>query len=161
MATDKREPLRAEFKPDQVKVLFIGESRPHNENTFFYCGAGELYQRTVEAFTTVYARPWAEATQFLKFFKASGCYLDDLCSEPVNHLRKTREEKSLRRRKRNEGVQPLAGRVRDTNPDAIFVVMKAISGHVQKAIELAGVHPPRIWYLPFPAQGLNSAMCRN
>lgn len=141
------EKIRLSYKPDTIKVLFIGESPPANE-TFFYKADSNLYRYTKEAFAIVYEGKCGSGTDFLRFFKSIGCYLDDLCLEPINKL-----DRPTRLRKRSDAVPSLAERIRVANPRSIVVVMKAIIENVQEAIDKARIDRISTYYLPFPAQG--------
>ncbi len=75
--------LRRQYKPEDARVLFVGESPPTG-GTFFYEGNSVLYYATEEAFLK--ALPEIKGKSFLDSFKELGCYLDDLGLEPVNRL---------------------------------------------------------------------------
>jgi hypothetical protein len=79
--------LRKLFRPPKVNVLFIGESPPAG-GTFFYQADSRLYQRTRAAFGRAFGRSMPEGAEFLREFQRLGCYLEDLCAEPVNRLPK-------------------------------------------------------------------------
>ena len=84
------EQIRQEYKPEFIRVLFIGESPP-NSGTFFYLDDPYrtfLLRYTRDAFEDVYHQKWQEPGSFLLFFRSRGCYLDDLCHKPINHLEK-------------------------------------------------------------------------
>ncbi|MDV2504483.1 MAG: hypothetical protein RX318_11095 [bacterium] len=146
MVTISLEELRFTFKPDPIRVLFIGESPPAG-GTFFYKADSNLFRYTQEAFSNVYDEKCGLGTDFLRFFKSIGCYLDDLCLEPINKL-----DKPTRLRKRSDAVPSLAERIRVANPRSIVVVMKAIMENVQEAIDITRIDRVPTYYLPFPAQ---------
>lgn len=129
----RREELRQSFKPTKVKTLFIGESPPAG-NTFFYNGNSKLYQCISSSFQAVFPSMSKGPDKFLKQFSEMGCYLDDLCIDPVNKLS---EEKRIQARKR--GIPGLSQRISILNPAAIICVMKAISSHVNEAIQISGI----------------------
>ena len=139
--------LRQVYRPGDVCVLFIGESPPVGK-TFFYAANSHLFRYTREAFLKVYGAACGDGDRFLRFFQSLGGYLVDLCDEPVNDL-----PQQARKSKRNEGIRPLARRIKEANPRAIVVVMKAIQKHVQQSVDLASANDLFIYYLPFPAQG--------
>jgi hypothetical protein len=141
------EELRLSYRPDTIRVLFVGESPPAG-GTFFYLANSKLFKYTQKAFASVYGEECGQGTNFLQFFKSIGCYLDDLCLEPINRL-----DKPTRRRKHAAAVPSLAERIRSTAPCAVIVVMKAISENVQDAISAAQIGPLPTHSLPFPAQG--------
>jgi hypothetical protein len=77
------EPLRLDFLPDDVRLLFLGESPPAG-GTFFYLANSKLCEATKEAFRSALPDQ-VRGPNFLVRFAELGCYLDDLCLEPVNH----------------------------------------------------------------------------
>lgn len=80
---DQRVQSRFHYRPGVIKILFVGESAPHN-GTFFYHKDSNLFNGMLEAFKEVY--PEINQVNFLEKFKEMGFYLEDLCEEPVNHL---------------------------------------------------------------------------
>jgi hypothetical protein len=141
------EAIRHSYKPKSIRVLFIGESPPAG-GTFFYKGDSNLARYTQRAFTNVFGTSIGEGENFLRSFKELGCYLDDLCLQPVNHL-----SENQRQRYRDESVDGLAVRIQAASPEVVVVVMKRILPFVEQAAYQAGLAAlPRI-DLPFPAQG--------
>ncbi len=59
-----------------MKILFVGEARPA-KGTFFYFGNSNLYKYTKEAFEK------ANISFSLEKFKEIGCWLYDVCDEPI------------------------------------------------------------------------------
>jgi hypothetical protein len=145
MRESQLESLRQSFRPERVKVLFIGESRPRG-GTFFFAGNSNLAHYTQEAFERLYG-PFADTSAFLKRFSALGCYLVDLCSEPVNGF--TLLERSTACR---AGESTLARAITREQPRAIVVVKMSLKPFVMRAIAQAGMrHEPTM--LPFPSFG--------
>jgi hypothetical protein len=140
------EDIRRSYRPQTIHVLFVGESPPAG-GTFFYSANSNLFRYTNEAFEVVCGPVCGTGDSFLRFFQSRGCYLDDLCLEPVNRLRKP-----ARRLKHRQGVQALAERIEAAQPRAFVVVMKAIEGYVRQAIRLARAGDRPAFFLPFPAQ---------
>jgi hypothetical protein len=141
------EQIRQEYKPEFIRVLFIGESPP-NSGTFFYLDDPYrtfLLRYTRDAFEDVYHQKWQEPGSFLLFFRSRGCYLDDLCHKPINHL-----EKKSRLIKRKGAVKSLSERIKDMKPSSIIIVMKGIEKYVTEAIGDTSV--PR-YSLSFPSHG--------
>lgn len=136
--------LQNSFRPSLVKVLFIGESRPSN-GTFFYRGDSRLARYTREAILDEHED--APPAVFLERFRSMGCFLVDLCEEPVNWL-----SASERRIAREAGETKLAKKLEKLQPLAIIVVMKGIAQSVERACRKAKICVPR-HVLPFPAQG--------
>jgi len=141
------EAVRARFKPEPIRVLFVGESPPAG-GTFFHNANSNLYRYTEEAFATAFNRQFEPGEEFLEFFAGLGCYLDDLCAVPVNH-----HDKGERELQRMSGITSLSARMQITPPKAIVVVMKAIEQHVRQAANQAGLGRIPVFALPFPAQG--------
>ena len=139
--------LRLSFKPDKIKVLFVGESPPAN-GTFFYKADSNLYHYTQQAFASAFGSKYGPGEDFLKYIKDRGYYLDDLCLEAVNQL-----DDTTRRSKRDEGVPFLASRIREYRPEAIVVVMSAIKAQVEQSAQTAGLGSVPFHAVPFPAQG--------
>jgi len=147
MACKTIESKRERYKPDEVRVLFIGESPPAN-GTFFYCENSNLARYTKEALEKVCGK-FNSMADFLRLFKEKGCYLVDLCDEPVNNL-----GKSERNKRRNEGIENLSHILEKLKPKRIVVIMKAIKPYVKKALGTrASLFDIDKNTLPFPAQG--------
>ena len=138
------ESLRRSYRPEQVRLLLVGESPPAS-GRFFYRANSSLYRATREAFARVYERDWSTDSEFLEFFQSLGCYLDDLCLEPIDkHDDLDREEK------RKLAVPSLAARIKSYDPERIASVMYEIHGHVCRAASLAGMERAVAASLPFP-----------
>jgi hypothetical protein len=138
------ETLRTSYRPDPVRVLFVGESAPAG-GTFFYSGDSNLFQQTRQGFEAAYQCIWPSATEFLAAFKQLGCYLDDLCIEPVNHL-----DDRQRYQRRIDSVPSLGERLATYAPTALVIVMKKIEPYVNEAMEQVGIDIPHQYVLPFP-----------
>jgi len=136
--------LRTRYMPKETRILFVGESPPSG-GTFFYAANSNLYFATEEAFLT--ALPALDGKDFLAEFQRMGCYLDDLCLEPVNHL-----DDTLRVAARGEGQERLAEHVRILQPRTIIVVMVAIADNVARAAREAGQGSVPLYVLPFPGR---------
>jgi hypothetical protein len=141
------ERLRREYRPEVVRVLFVGESPPVG-GTFFYKGDSNLARHTREAFTVAFNMACDNAESFLRFFKDMGCYLDDLCLVPVNRLDDEERDST-----RIAGIEDLAQRIRSLSPHAVVAVMRGIAPHVGKATRLAGLEGIPFHSLPFPTMG--------
>jgi hypothetical protein len=141
------EHLRQSYRPDDIRVLFVGESPPAG-GTFFYKVDSNLARYTQQAFSQAFERQFASGEAFLRFFKALGCYLDDLCLAPLNRL-----DKRDRKRHRTKGVGLLTARMRTASPQAVVSVMLAIAPQVRQAVHAAGLHATLFFSLPFPALG--------
>lgn len=147
MANDTlRERLRHSYRPDNVRILFVGESPPAGD-TFFYEANSVLFHHTQEAFTRAFDRSFASGKDFLDFFRSQGCYLEDLSLVALN-----RASVIKRRRHRTKGINSLAKRIRAASPATVIVVMRAIRAQVNQAVQQAGI-AASIYFLPFPAFG--------
>lgn len=143
-AVQRAELIRRRYLPKEVRVLFVGESPPAG-GIFFYAANSNLYFATEEAF--VAALPALAGKDFLEEFRRLGCYLDDLCLEPVHRLE---AGDPLRVAARAEGQERLAEHIRIWRPKAIVVVMVAIAENVARAKREAGLQNVRWHVLPFP-----------
>lgn len=137
----EQEKARLNFKPKNIRFLFIGESMPAG-GTFFYFENSNLYNYTKEAFLQNF--DWPEK-DFLKFFKSNGFYLDDLCQEPINHLTESEKKQA---RKAYEAS--LSDRLKEYKPLVIMSTPKSIEKNVNSAINLSGLRIEN-YSLPFPA----------
>jgi len=145
--TQAKEARRREYKPRATAVLFIGESPPSGE-TFFYDANSKLYRETKRAFQT--AVPDLMKPSFLKSFQQLGCYLDDLCLEPVNQLKETAAGKKRLAQTRKAGENPLAVRIRAAQPRALVLIGLGIERNVRRAARRAGHAQTPFYPLPFP-----------
>ncbi len=139
--------IRKTYLPSRVRVLYIGESRPHN-GTFFYLQNSLLYSAIFESYTKLFPEM---SNHFLEHFARLGLYLDDLVDEPVNHL-----DTTIRLSKRNEGIPSLAKRIQLFKPNAIICVIKSIEEQVFEAIKLSKSQISYLEVLPFPTQNYKS-----
>jgi hypothetical protein len=135
--------MRRKFRPTEVRVLFVGESPPAG-GTFFYFGNSILFRATRDAFQR--AVPDLLSRDFLASFSGLGCYLEDLCSQPVNRL-----PDAPRRTARRDSESALAARLTKTSPKAVIVVMSAIAENVRRSLASAEIDCP-VYVLPFPSR---------
>lgn len=149
-----REERRAHYRSEMiernvdVKVLFVGESPHFGDKTFFYCASGNLYKNTLKAFAEVYGKQLCgEGEQFLKFFSWRGCYLDDLCLDPVDCF-----DKATRKQMRRQSEASLAERIGHMEPKPLqcIVVMKGIEKNVRSTLQQAGTSTIRFRSVTFP-----------
>lgn len=129
MSADEREALRRRYLPARVRILFIGESPPAG-GRFFYSADSELYRATRDAFYAALGERLREP--FLACFAELGCYLDDLCREPVNWL-----PTQMRRAAHRAGEEHLATSICRLQPQIIIVLLKSIESNVARAAALA------------------------
>ncbi|MBV8632566.1 MAG: hypothetical protein JOZ83_16690 [Silvibacterium sp.] len=144
------EELRQQYHPDPIRVLFVGESRPAG-GTFFYKGDSGLARYTKQAFQHAYDLPELAMADYLSGFKAAGCYLDDLCLEPVNRM-----SASGRRAAWKRAVEPMANRLREYSPGLIVPMLRSIESRVRQAAEKAGLLDRMRPALPYPGMGFHS-----
>lgn len=146
MNTDPYEVIRESFRPNRIRVLFVGESRPNN-GTFFYNGDSHLARYTCEAFSPQDG-PMLDMPSFLEQFRALGCYLIDLCPQPVNGMSDPERKCAWL-----TGEPALAAAICTAQPLAIVVVKKSIAKSVARASDSASSVPIPKYVLPFPTYG--------
>ena len=136
--------LRNSFKPECVRILFVGESVPQN-GTFFYMGNSNLYRYTQAAFVDVGIEFSLE--QFMKY----GCWIYDVCDVPVNGLTRVQRRESI-----SNALPQLFATIGILKPEFIIVVKK---GDMQKIVfravcEKCGyLVEATAFNLPFPSFG--------
>lgn len=141
--TDPREALRQRYRPDDIVVLFVGESAPAG-GTFFYEANSNLFRATREACALAFGNV-PDGTAFLRWFRDQGFWLCDLTDRPVN-----RKRGRPRKLEVNAGVAGLAAVIADAQPDFVVSVKTSIETEVRQAAERAGFAGNRIVVLPFP-----------
>jgi len=139
------EKIRQSYAPDRIKLLLIGESPP-DSGKFFYVKS-HMTTYTSQAFEKAHGIKFKDNSDFLKYFKDCGCFLDDLCHTPVNHLSKKDREKEL-----ENCIATLSERIKKFNPPVVAIVLKKIEKYVREAITKSGC-TPEIYVLPFPGNG--------
>ena len=126
----EREALRRRYKPDEVRILFIGEAPPRS-GRFFYRGNSGLYRAVRDTFLTAFSTLTAD--KFLEAFQASGCYLVDLCGQPVDHLLP-----KVRATICSDGEGRLEHAVRCLRPKVVVTLVRSIRGSVEQVLAKAG-----------------------
>jgi len=144
------EELRRQYRPRQIKVLFVGESPPAR-GTFFYKGDSGLARYTKLAFRQAYNLPDLAMADFLHGFKAAGCYLDDLCVEPVNRMTMPDRRAVWKR-----DVDYLARRLETDLPWIIVPILRSIETSVRQAAENARILDRVHGAIPYPSMGFHS-----
>jgi len=119
------ERLRRSYRPERVRLLFIGESPPAS-GRFFYRRDSGLYRAIRDAFRTI--DPSITDDTFLGIFQRSGCYLIDACAAPVDHL-----DRNSRRAACLASEPALARRIRRLEPAGIVTLVQSIEENVQRA----------------------------
>jgi hypothetical protein len=140
-----RESIRRNFRPSKIRILFVGESPPAN-GAFFYMDS-PMTNYMAQVFAQVCGKEFQSLNDFLSFFKAEGCYLDDLSYAPVDNL-PPRE----RRQTVDSCVGALAERMKEYKPKHVVVVLMRIEASVRRAAYIAKLQVP-IHAVPFPGQG--------
>jgi hypothetical protein len=138
-----RERLRRQFRPPQVRLLFIGESAPAS-GRFFYSRDSGLYRAIRDAFRGI--DPSIDDRNFLTAFQASGCYLIDLCQEPVDRL-----DPQSRGAARAAGEHSLSVEIARTRPGAIAPLLRSIAANVSRAVSHSNWQGELI-PLPYPGR---------
>lgn len=142
-----REETRLRHRPPDVRVLFVGESPPAN-GTFFYMENSNLWRYTREAFQSVYGDVCFTGARFCEFFKSTGCYVEDLCLEPVNHMNDAKRRQVCR-----AAVGSLAERMSVLAPHVAVCVKMSVASYVRSAMFEAGLQVVPFHLLPFPSCG--------
>ena len=137
------------YRPDEIKCLLIGESPPSEvKNYFFLASNADLYNFTKQAFEIAFPDKLKGSDNFLNFFKNLGCFLDDLCEEPINNIK---NNKIIRKENWNNSIKSLENRIRDYNPQVIICISKQIEENVEKSILQSGVRLKYFKTICYPA----------
>lgn len=140
------ENIRQAYKPDYIKILFVGESAP-STGDFLYFGNNPFTTYTRKAFEKAYKLRFLSDKAFLDYFKNQGCFFDDLSHEPVDHLGKGHRDQALK-----GSAFSLAMRLQMYQPDVVITCLKKIESHVEEAIRIADIQC-LFYTLPFPEKG--------
>lgn len=135
--TRRFEEERERYKPDPIRVLFVGESRPASGHFFYIPDDSKgLRYYTEEAFRNVFGDQAGTGAAFLAFFKGRHSYLDDLCREPLNLVEGRRRYQAW-----EEAAGDFASRLQHHSPEAMVLTMKgrAFAGVVAYATVGAGL----------------------
>jgi hypothetical protein len=138
-----REELRHRYRPDDLRLLFIGEAPPAS-GRFFYQQDSGLYRAIRDTFRVI--DPSISDANFLTVFQTAGCYLIDLCGRPVDQL-----DAKQRRAACVAGEADLAQTIRELQPPEIVVMVRSIRVNVQRACSRAGWDRP-VLELPYPGR---------
>lgn len=144
VATDL-ETVRDRYRPHNVRLLLVGESRPES-GKFFYMKSA-MTTHTAHAFESAQGRQFSSTEAFLEHFKHCGCFLEDLSRTPVDRWSQKKRDDHLR----NE-VSPLSERIKALNPSVVVIFLKRIAPYVREAVEMSGCDPV-VYVLPFPGLG--------
>jgi hypothetical protein len=139
----RRESLRRTFRPEIIRLLFIGEAPPLS-GRFFYQRDSGLYRAMRDAFRTVDAS--IDDETFLAAFHGAGCYLVDLCPEPVDHL-----DSEARRAACRASEASLGKMIAQLQPAMIGTLVRSIEANVARSAAGADWHGPFL-HLPYPGR---------
>ncbi len=139
----QRERFRRSFRPADLRLLFIGESPPAS-GRFFYQRDSGLYRAMRDAFRVI--DPSINDENFLATFQGVGCYLVDLCPEPVDQL-----DSQSRRRACRAGEELLSSKIARLRPAMIATLLRSIEGNVTRAASHANWRGSFI-HLPYPGR---------
>lgn len=142
-STLARERLRRKYRPARVQLLFVGEAPPAS-GRFFYQADSGLYRAILEAFAIAF--PTMPEGGFLESFRDLGCYLVDLCREPVDRL-----SKAQRRRTCLESEARLGTVLKRLRPRVVITVVRSVAPGVKRAQERAHWAGPHV-ELPYPGR---------
>jgi hypothetical protein len=140
---DSRERLRSQYRPNDVEVLFVGESAPDG-GTFFYSADSHLFHAVREACVRAYGDV-PEGDAFLDWFRDRHFWLYDLADRPVNRMRGRPRRTAV-----EAGTIRLARLIRELGPDFVVAIKESIAPTVRQAAELARHPQQRVRVLPFP-----------
>lgn len=139
------ESIRQSYRPSKVRLLLVGESPPASGKFFYVKSSMTTY--TAQAFQKAHGTRFLDNREFLEYFKAYGCYLDDLSHTPVDNLPKGQREEGL-----NACIGGLAQRIQEMNPDVLVIALKKIEHYVREAVYRSG-REPEVFVLPFAGNG--------
>ncbi len=142
------EKIRQRYRPEIIRVLLIGESPPAN-GKFFYLHS-PMTAFTSQAFAKAHGVTFQSNFEFLTYFKACGCYQDDLSHIPANH-----SGPGEWKRHRQEDIDALSQRLREANPAVVVITPKRIEAVVREAIRKSQCNP-KVYVIPFPGHGHQS-----
>jgi len=141
-----RERLRKRYRPAQVRILFVGESPPAS-GRFFYQADSGLYRAVHEAFVT--SLPALRDVDFLESFRGLGCYLVDLCAQPVDRMERKQRSQACR-----DGEVRLSRVIKQLQPDIIITVVRSIAPSVRRA-QYGAKWSGEYLELPYPGRWRN------
>lgn len=124
------EQIRNQYRPDRIRILFVGESPPAS-GKFFYNGNSQMARNVRKILGELLL---GGTEDFFSKFKTSGCYLDDLVLVPVN-----KSSKSLRRQAKRNAIPDLAKRIEEYQPVVVVALLKSIERDVREAVAESGV----------------------
>jgi hypothetical protein len=142
-SSDTRERLRRHYRPERVRILFVGEAPPVS-GRFFYRADSGLYRAVRDTFLT--ALPALPEDDFLSSFRALSCYLVDLCGEPVDQM-----DRGTRLGICRTSEVHLARTIEFLRPAAMVTLVRSIRANVERAQDRAGWSGLHL-VLPYPGR---------
>jgi len=142
---DDNEQLRARYRPEPVRWLFIGESSPAS-GRFFYRANSNLFHAVRRAFEEAFG-PMPAGTGFLEEFQRRGAWLVDMVDRPINRTRGRPRADAV-----DAGIGQLATTMAEARPAMVIAVKATLEGPVRRAAQTAGIQPDAIHVLPFPVR---------
>jgi hypothetical protein len=140
---DDFESMRQQYRPPDIKVLLVGESRPA-AGTFFYLANSHLFFATREAFVRGRGSA-AYGEVFLGQLQQNGVWLYDLAFSPVNQLAGRPRREAVAER-----ITDLVELLRESNPATVVTIKRSLESVVRSAMDSAGISLDRLVALPFP-----------
>lgn len=137
--------LRASFRPDRVRWLFVGESSPAS-GRFFYRANSNLFFAVRQAFENALG-PVPGGVGFLDEFKRHGAWLVDMVDRSINRTRGRPRADAV-----DAGIDQLVATMAEARPDLVIAVKATLEGPVRRAAQTAGIPPDAIHVLPFPVR---------
>jgi len=138
-----KERLRQSYRPNRVRVLFVGEAPPAS-GRFFYQADSGLYRAVRDTF--IRAFPTVSHEGFLESFCDRGFYLVDLCGRPVDRLDRKRRKEICR-----DGEDRLSRILNKYRPSAVITLVRSIEANVRRA-KLQADWSGRSVELPYPGR---------
>jgi hypothetical protein len=138
-----RERLRKRYRPAQVRILFVGESPPAS-GRFFYQADSGLYRAIHEAFVS--ALPALRDADFLESFRGLGCYLVDLCAQPVDRMGRKQRSQACR-----DGEVRLSRMIKQLQPEIIITVVRSVAPNIKRA-QYGAKWSGEYFELPYPGR---------
>jgi hypothetical protein len=141
----ENEALRSRYRPDRVRLLFVGESSPAS-GRFFYRADSNLFRATRDAFVWAFG-PMPNGGEFLAEFRSRGAWLVDMSDRPVNRQRGRPRAAAV-----DAGIERLADTIAATQPERVIAVKSTLEGPVRRASQMAGIPPDAVHVLQFPVR---------
>jgi hypothetical protein len=136
------EALRRRYEPEQIRVLWLGESPPRGGRRFFYLANSTWYRCAQPVFSAICGYP-QQPGAFLDAFRDSGFYLADFFAEPG--AKPTSQSPTLLA----EAVSRVAAVIAEHRPQVVIALLIGLRDLVRSAVEESGL-APEVRVLRFP-----------